>query len=336
MSSPLAVVIGDLHFSPQTLELASAALLSAREMALELGVPLVINGDTLDTKVVMRGECVNRLIAILSPAGGPETYVNVGNHDLFNEKSAEHVLNFLRPYVHVVQNSVQVNTKKGRFHIISYMHDSKVLAHYLSEQRKPQILVMHQGVQTAFMGHYVQDKASLPPEAFDGFIVVGSHYHRRQTIKCGKKGRFTYIGNPYTLSFGEAQDGPKGFAILNTDGSLDFVDFPLRKHVVLNREHWDWGPCKEYNNGDLVWAKITGPESELPKFVKKEFAKAVGIGEDFRLDLIPTDSVKPADQDQQDPATGEEMLDGLIDATGETDEQKANLKKIWRNLLETA
>lgn len=315
--------------------MATSALKSAQDEAIELGVPLVMNGDTLDTKVVMRGECVNRLIEILSREDAPQTYVNVGNHDLFNEKSTEHVLNFLRPYVRVVEAPMEVYTKNGPFRIIPYMSDPAVLSHYLSTLTKGQILVMHQGVQTAFMGHYAQDKTSLPPEAFDGFRVVGSHYHRRQNIKCGKVGLFSYIGNPYTLSFGEAQDGPKGFAVIYAPGALEFIDLDLRKHVVIDMHLHKAATFTRPNTGDLVWLKLRGPQSDLAVLEKKDLAPLVGVN-DFRLDLIPDEGAAQETPKAEQPATDGEVLDNLIDATGETDVQKANLKKTWRTLLETA
>lgn len=339
MAKPLAAIIGDLHFTPQTLELASAALTQAQDVAIELEVPLVLNGDTGDTKVVLRGECVNRLIQILSRKDAPPTYVNVGNHDLFNEKSKEHSLNFLRPYATVVDYPQMITTKNGSFYVIPYQSDNAVMRAALACAPHKTPVVVHQGVQTAFMGHYAQDKSSLPPEAFEGLKVVGSHYHRRQDIQCGKGGLFSYIGNPYTLSFGEAQDGPKGFAILHRDGSLKFVDLPLRRHVVLDFNLRQLGLYVEGryrpSPGDLVWLKLHGPESELAAIQKRDLGAFLGT-QDFRLDLIPDDSSETSDETQVTPTTGEEILDSLIDITSETPEQKSNLKKVWRNLLETA
>lgn len=333
MPKPLAVIIGDIHFQPQTLELASAAVKQAIEKALELDVPLVLNGDTTDTKVNVRGECMNRLLELLVPSDNPEIYVSVGNHDLFNEKSSDHVLGFLRPYVKVVDRTRHVVTKNGSFHIIPYMSDTSLMRNWLDVQTRGSILIMHQGVQTAFMGHYAQDKSSLPPEAFNNLRVIASHYHRRQDIKCGETGLFSYIGNPYTLSFGEAQDPEKGFAVLYSDGSLEFVPTNLRKHVVLDFHLRQLGLCYLPNPGDLVWLKLRGPESELAQIEKKDLAQQLGI-DDFRLDLIPDGAEEVVETDVVE--TAGDTLDSLIDATGETDKQKSNLKKVWRDLLETA
>ncbi len=336
MSTPKLVVIGDIHFTPNTLELATIALCSAKQKAWELGVPLVINGDTLDTKAIMRGECVNRLIHIFNEEPLVRTYVSVGNHDRINEKSYEHTLNFLGPYCDVVEENTEI--MPGVF-LIPYHHDTEQLKKELRHIPAGSTLILHQGVMTANVGHYITDKTSIEKGWFADKRVIASHYHMRQDIKCGRPqkgavGLFSYIGNPYTLNFGEANDGHKGYSILNTDGSLTFVPLNLRKHVVID---YHYGKPTTWTNpgaDDLVWLKVRGPKSLISNTSKLEYQRYFNLPHlNFKLDLIPTDSGSPKVQldDTKDDAA---HLDTLIDGTGETDTQKTYLKQLWRRLLD--
>ncbi len=334
MSRPRAVIISDIHFTPATLEPASTALRQAQEHAVTLKVPLIIAGDTLDSKAVIRGECANRLIEILKDRGGkPWTYILVGNHDLLNEKGAAHALEFLKPYCNVVQSPVEV----AGLYLIPYMANADALQAHLDTIPKGSTLIMHTGVQSAFMGHYVVDKSSLPQSAFADFRVISGHYHRAQDIKTGRPrkgavGLFSYIGNPYSLSFGEAADGPKGFQVLYDDGLLEQVPTNLRKHVVLERtaETAD-EPDADLNPGDLLWLKVTGTYQELERLNKHKIGMSLLGHGNYRLEKIYTDTAKP--EAEEKPRTGEHLMDALIDGTGESELDRAALKSLWRGLV---
>lgn len=339
-SKPVAVLISDIHFTVSTLELATAALKQAKSHAIKLGVPLILAGDTTDSKAIIRAEVANRLIEVLDDGRTTqEVYILVGNHDMLNEKGGDHALHFLEPYAVVVDSVVDV---EGIGRLIPYQSDAADLQTILNMTPKGSRIIMHQGVQGAFMGHYLQDKTSLPPEAFADFRVISGHYHRAQDIKCGRPrkgavGLFSYIGNPYSLTFAEASDGPKGFRVLHEDGSLVSVPTNLRKHVVLE---WDVGTLgyhidtegasKPFTPQDLVWFKISGPTSLLGQLKKSDLGDFVGHL-NFKLDRLYTDA--PKLEQKADKMTGEQMLDGLIDQTDETPTQKEHLKKVWRELM---
>lgn len=283
----------------------------------------MVAGDTLDTKAIIRAECANALIFTFNQCKVP-VYMLVGNHDLINEKGEAHALNFLKPYVNVVEGPTRV--PRLRATLIPYMSNKEALQDLLVRLGKDKTLIMHQGVQTAHMGHYIQDKTSLPPEAFDGFRVISGHYHRAQDIKCGETGLFSYIGNPYTLNFGEANDGPKGFRVLYDDGSLESIPTNLRSHYIVNVDvsTYNAGNWNAYGD-DLIWVKVRGTTSELASIKK--------CG-NYKLDLIPTDSA-PVQIDTS-KLTRAQILDTLIDESGETESQRQVLKKLWRDVLEIA
>jgi DNA repair exonuclease SbcCD nuclease subunit len=340
---PKAVLISDIHFTVSTLDLASSALIQAMEKADELDVPLVIAGDLNDTKALIRGEVANRLIEIFAKKEVYRPpYVLVGNHDLLNEKGSAHSLNFLAPYSNIVQSPVYADDI-GAW-LIPYQNDSEKLKYILAGCAKGDTLIMHQGVMGADMGHYIKDSTSLPREAFADFRVISGHYHKAQDIKCGRPrkgavGLFSYIGSPYTISFSEAGDSPKGFRILWSDGILETVPTNLRKHIIVDTTIKDLMEPQFHTlggrkAGDLLWIKLRGTQSELDKIKKKELAAHHGIDENFKLDKIPTESEAPKEE-QKKELKDTELLDGIIDRTPESAAQKKTLKALWREILET-
>jgi DNA repair exonuclease SbcCD nuclease subunit len=337
VNKPIAVVTGDIHFTTQSLELASAATLQMIKKAAELSVPVIFNGDTLDGKAIIRAECANRLIDLISKSN-VEFVVNVGNHDLCHQRSGEHSLNFLKPYCRVV-DSVQFVESIGSY-VVPYQNETQDLLNALRSVEKNSKVFLHQGVQSAYLGHYTRDTSSVTKEQLSAYRVIGSHYHRRQDIKCGKieagnVGLFSYLGSPYSQSFGEASDGEKGFSVLYDDGSLELVPTNLRRHIVIETNAdgcFDPIPCLRPD--DLVWFKVSDTASNLARLSKQEIGKRIFGHSNFKLDKICTDT---PEANKKEGMTNVEILDSLIDSTGETKEQKTRLKKLARELLnETA
>jgi len=344
LRSPIAVATGDSHFTLGTLELASSALRQMILKAKELHVPIILNGDTLDAKAIIRGEIANRLIEILGEIESEQVYINTGNHDMLSEKGDNSALNFLRPYAQVVSSPVYIERFKS--YIVPYFNDTNKLKEFLHTVDIGTRLIIHQGVMGADLGHYVKDSTSLPTDSFSDFRVIASHYHKRQDIKCGPPrkgavGLFSYLGSPYSITYSEANDGPKGFNILYDDGTLELVPTNLRKHVKLELTT-DWlskqdrnrysESVPESNIGqyDLLWVKLTGPESELARVFKAELGHYLQVNQ-FKLDKIPTEVTRM--EETKERLTEAEIMDRLIDQTEESLEEKKNLKGLWRETL---
>jgi hypothetical protein len=335
MSKPVAVIIGDIHFTPSTLELASKSLLQALAEARRLDVPTVINGDTLDSKAIIRAEVANRLMSILEDHYDQQIYINTGNHDLVSEKGEESALNFLDRYARVVTQPLTLD----EFTVVPYQNSLDKLKECLRAIKKGSTVIVHQGVQTANMGHYNIDKTSAPKELFADFRTIGSHYHCRQDIKCGKVkkglvGVFSYIGNPYTLGHGEAMDPSKGFSVLYDDGTLHHVNTFLRSHVIMDLSYGDdvYEQVRHLDPATILWLKIRGTVSQLAKVRKKDLASVMPMGLNFKLDLITPDSATLTVPGAKDLSEAE-ILDRLIDSIDETDKHKVGLKRLWREVL---
>lgn len=336
-----AVLISDIHFSLNTLELASESLKVALIMAETHKVPLIIAGDLHDTKAMIRAECSNEIIKLVSSFESVRKLVLVGNHDLINEKAKEDSLHFLNAYCDVVR--VPTYDNELGLWLIPYFSDTMALKDLVTKKpsdsdtlrypRHGDTLIMHQGLHDAHMGAYVVDKSSLPPETFDGFRVISGHYHRTQTIPCGSTGLWTYIGTPYSITFAEAHDGPKGFQLLHTDGSLTQVPLKLRKHVVVEREAADvLDPIEGLNPHDLLWIKVNGPTSVLDKLDKKAIGMKHLGHQNFKLDKIYSEAVKQ-DVSAIEALSDDLIIDKLIEDSEETESQKIYLKSLWREFL---
>lgn len=260
-SKPLFVGISDLHFNLQNLRVATQCLYKAINVAEQLQIPLVIAGDTNDTKGSLRAEIVNCLIEILSSTK-ILVYVIVGNHDLINEKGEEHSLNFLKPYAVVIDEPKWDHY--SNFFMIPYQSDKDKLVEILKTVPNDIITVMHQGFLGAHMGEYIKDTSSIDTARVAHLKVFSGHYHTHQTI-----GTITYFGTAYTTSFSEASDPKKGFLVVNSDGSYDKVYTKVRKHIItdLQVDEIDFTALQvssvESFSINLVKLRLYGPKEKL-------------------------------------------------------------------------
>jgi DNA repair exonuclease SbcCD nuclease subunit len=318
-----AVLIADVHFSVPTLELATKAMIMAMDKAVELDVPLIVAGDLLDGKAIIRAEVANRLLELI-PGSTAKILIIVGNHDLISEKGEEHALHFLKDHCQIISTPTQFQD----FALVPYQTDPVQMEKILSTITPYETIICHQGIQGAYLGHYAQDKSGISKTSLLDRRVLSGHYHRRQKVTFGVE----YIGNPYTLTFGEASDGPKGFLVFYDNTFADFIPTNLRKHVIVElRTDTISAQISGINHDDLVWVKITGPQSELAKVNKRNLADILNLEHrNFKLDLIP--ETTEGETPEVEVLTEAEILDSLIDAMPETKEQKETLKATWRTI----
>lgn len=338
MNKPIAVLISDCHYSLNTLELADTAFRAAIDKAAELKVPLIDAGDITNDKAILRGEVVNALLKTVGYARDKnvEMYILVGNHSLINEKNNEggHVLNFLQGgFGNIRHSSIspeiidRPKTVDG-FNFIPYQSNYKNFYFSIKNFKKGDIVIAHQGTMGGQLGDYVKDSTAINPDDILDWKVFLGHYHKHYVLK-----NTVSIGNPYTLTFGEANDGPKGFLILNSDGSFTREILDLRKHVILNYNMDQLGSVNpKINPKDLVWVKLTGKESLLKKITKKHFLPIIGHM-NFKLDLIPETSAV-IKNDSLKSLTDLEIFNKLITELNETDQQKAYIKELAYDLIE--
>lgn len=353
---PKAVLISDIHYNIQTLPVADAALRQAVDKANDLKIPLIIAGDLHDTKANIRGECIKAIRDTLKHLHMYDSdeqcesplrncYILRGNHDSINEKSAEHSLHFLEDLAYIITKPYFYNSLGGingrSIHLIPYHHDPDELRKYLKKVDKGSCLIMHQGIEGSNSGDYIQDKSAIHKEDAKDFRVISGHYHQRQDIITGPSrkgciGIWSYIGNPYTLNYAEADDPPKGFQVLYNDGTLEHVPTNLREHWVMELTYHNLSEGDGVFAGDaqdLVWVRIKGTKENLAKLTKSRVADDLDIPQDFRLDLIPLDTLSTYRNNASIEIKQPDLLDSIIDSISNTsDDQKARLKQLWKDL----
>lgn len=327
MKTPLAVLISDVHYNLSTIEVADAAMRQAIEKANSLKVPLIVAGDLHDSKANLRGECVNRMISTIKSAKQPPLIL-IGNHCKINEKSEAHSLEFLRPYAIIIDKPEKNLIPYWNF--IPYQHDKEALRKFLSTLKPKSNIIMHQGIVGA-LDDTSWDKSAINFDDLDSHRVISGHYHKRQQFQLAT-GSFDYIGNPYTLTFGEANDPEKGYQILYEDDSLEFVPTKLRKHVIIEIDA-QFNVLNEVylpRANDIVWVKVRGIHQELDKITRQKVREWLTL-DTFKLDLIPKDITVNSSQPADIPQT--QVLDNLIDGLTNTEpERKLRLKELWKSL----
>ena len=331
---PCAVIINDIHYSLNTLALADNAMRQAVNKANELDVRLIIAGDMHDSKANLRGECVNAILETIKLCKY-KPYVLCGNHSRINEKSREHSLNFLENYSILIDDMAQddINCNyPSTVYFIAYQHDPDECRKKLKVIPKGSTVIMHQGVNKAASGEYIQDRSAITTDDAAGLRVISGHYHTRQQIDLPNDGVWDYTGNCYTLNYAEASDPKKGYNILMSDGSLEFVSTNLRNHVVIEIEAGKQGlTANSVSEEDLLWLKVRGTREELSKVNKQLYAHQLNRKSGFKLDLIPTETEEFKAPIKQ--LTNNELLDSIIDNSQTSDEGKSRIKQMWRGMM---
>lgn len=327
MSKPAAVILSDVHYNLTNLELSDDAMREALAYAFKNQLPLIVAGDLHDTKAMMRSEVVSRMIEIFERRK-TDIYILAGNHDRENEKSPAHALEFLRPYATIIDKPTRlpIGGPSNPWYAIPYHSENEELDLNFP---KGSVLIMHQGVTDGDRGDYVHDKSAIDAKLLKDFTCISGHYHRKHTV-----GTLTYCGSPFTMTFGEANDGPKGFLVVNEDGTYKQVVLKMRKHRII--EHTieslaEQKPYTDFTPQDLTWLKVKGSRSELVKLNKKEIGERLFGHCNFKFDKLPLDSVQSKKVDSN--LTEAEILDQLISRLPESEPKKKELKKLWREVV---
>jgi len=325
MLRPIAVLISDVHYNLQTMHLADMAMESAINEANKLRVRLIVAGDLHDTKAIIRGECQKMILDRLHQCIERPIIIR-GNHDSINEKSTEHSLEFLRYIADIVNDRLITLYVKGvKMYFMAYYHDPEKFASEFKHTDKGSIVIMHQGVTGALPGEYSHDKSAVSAALLSHRKVISGHYHIRQTISL-EGGSLNYLGNPFTLNFGEASHPDKGFHILYEDGSLKFIPLNLRRHRVIE---YAPGIKVGVNKNDLFWVKVKGSRQDLKNITKDSIREELGLPDAFKLDFTILDEEKP----KVSIKSSDRVLDDLIDNMDIDKLKKDELKYLWRQFI---
>lgn len=256
-------VVGDPHITHKSLD-RGAQLFSLVE---EIGLPAIWLGDFLDTKEVIRGKCLNALLDYLR-ASKLQHIVLIGNHDWFNLECEAHSLEALKllPNVKIVDAPEVIDNML----FLPYIHDQAKLL---------EVITRFQGLVSTVFGHLEVSQfdfgnghictTGLTLDALKGFKrVISGHFHKYQ-----QTGNLTYLGTPFSHSFGETnQTKLIGMYDAETD-ELKTAETEFPRHITLEVN------CDENDFSGITDGKAQGDP--------KDFYRIILSGLQANIDLFP-------------------------------------------------
>jgi hypothetical protein len=258
-------VVGDPHNTHKSLDRCEE-LFDLVEM---VGKPTVWLGDLLDTKEVIRGKVLNAWVRYFQRSK-LQHIVLVGNHDFFNLDCDDHSLYVLKllPNVIVVDEPIEIDG----IVFLPYIHDRAALIQILDKFKDPnKTLIGHLEVSQFDFGNGHVCTSGITLDDLSGFRrVISGHFHKYQV-----QGNLTYLGTPFSHSFGET-DQIKYLGLYDADkDELKIADTPFARHIT-----------KEFNcdllDENLSHALFLGPEDTL-----KNFYRVILTGSQANIDRFP-------------------------------------------------
>jgi len=214
-------IVGDPHTKSNNLDLSKDLL----KMVEKRKKPVIWLGDIFDTKEIIRGKPLNLWLSYFRKSK-LQHFVIVGNHDLFNLQTTEHSLECFKEFgnVTIIDDLTQIDENT---YGIPYIHDQTKLKEVLKKIPKGSNLIAHLELKDFDFGNgHICDKG-LTFKDFKKFDkVITGHFHKFQ-----QKENVTYLGTPFSHSFGEANQ-PKYLATLGEDLELhEITKFP--RHIII-------------------------------------------------------------------------------------------------------
>lgn len=259
------LIVGDPHVTHKSLGRAAQLF----EIVESYGLPVIWTGDLLDTKEVIRGKCLNAFFDYFSKSR-LNHIVLVGNHDWFNLECKDHSLKTLSALPNV--NVIDKPTVLGSITFLPYMHNLALLQEEVSKVNT-RTLIAHADVMDFDYGDGALCEKGLVLEDFKHISgqVISGHFHKYQT-----KGNLTYIGSPFSHTFGES-DQTKYLGQLMSNGTLILKETGLARHVTLeldlsSPDHKnEVGEFIAKNLHNFVRIELYGTQSQISQFNRQTY-----------------------------------------------------------------
>ena len=263
-------IIGDPHITHKSLDKG----LQLFQEVEKRGLPTIWLGDFLDTKEVIRGKCLNLLHEQFSRSK-LQHIILIGNHDWFNLECSDHSLKSLSSLPNVtIIDSVRVHPKLP-FVFFPYIHDKAKLKELLLEYSGKGLIAFGHFEVSGFdfgNGHLCEDGIVTHKDFYGFKRVISGHFHKLQ-----QTGNFTYLGTPFSHSFGEAnQDKVIGTYHLDSD-SLDLTPTDFPRHISVKIDMSKKNAEKRLqefidgNDNNLIRIQLHGTPEEVAKLDKSKF-----------------------------------------------------------------
>ena len=214
-------VVGDPHAKLSNLD----KIETLQEIVEDLGNDVLWLGDRLDTKEVFRSKCLNQWFTYFF-GSKLHHYILVGNHDYHNLECKDHSLRTLMALDNVTIIDEPTETKYGL--MVPYIHDHSEFEAIMRKAAMNTAFI-HQGFTGFDYGNGFIAKDESNVKCLDWFeSVISGHFHKYQ-----KKGNLTYLGTPFSHSFGESNQ-TKYIGVFNTQTKkLELLETPFPKHLTV-------------------------------------------------------------------------------------------------------
>lgn len=242
MSKPLAILVADSHYDKDNIGEVDDVLDQALELALEQGAEYIFHlGDVFTNRV---GQGLRVLLAFRRwlrkcNERNIEVWMIAGNHDKTDLDAEESYLDVYSSYdnVTVISEPTYWNFKGVVVGFLPYFKEEGTYPARLDElieefqmrtNELKQVLLTHIAVDGVANNDGTEVTNDLDIKRFSYFdeVFVG-HYHNRSDV--GKN--IHYIGSARPNNYGE--DNEKGFTILYTDATYEYVNAKFRKYVKI-------------------------------------------------------------------------------------------------------
>lgn len=238
---PCLLLFNDIHISkehiPEFVKNWDEALSVCRKYGIK---EIALGGDLFHSRV---SQTLDVLLAVQDAllkvaACGLRITIAEGNHCKTDQEALRGYSHIFNPYagVTVVDDFLTLDNPAWDFvlHMMSYFPERGSFTSRLQALTagslaagKRNYLYIHQGINGALAAPAGDE---LPTQIFEPYdkVFVG-HYHNRSVVQGT---RIEYIGSARQFNFGE--DIHKGYTVLYTDGSYDFIqnEANLRYHVI--------------------------------------------------------------------------------------------------------
>ncbi len=255
-------VIGDPHAKPTNLDKINTLF----DIAEDLGNSVIILGDLLDTKEMVRGKCLNLYYKRMRESKLSFTLL-VGNHDWFNLECEEHSLEPLKELRNVTVVDTAISNELVAF--LPYMKDQEKLKEAF-KLCAGKVVFCHVDMTGFDYGNGLISGEGLTLADVQGAKrVFSGHYHKYQEI-----GTFTYLGTPFSHSFGESNQD-KYICVYDTDAdTIDLFPTPFPRHITIDLDCSVYSG-HHYNDVDIQRVILRGTQEEIDRVQREENVKYI-------------------------------------------------------------
>jgi DNA repair exonuclease SbcCD nuclease subunit len=257
-------IVGDLHCTLDNLDKVNKLY----DYVETLGNPVIMLGDTFDTKAILRVECLNTVLKRTQESNLKWYYIT-GNHDLISMEATEHSLNALK----LLPNAIVIDKPyiEGNLSFLPYMRDANKLRAELKKLPVNGYLFLHCDMSGWDLGNGHISDFGLGLSDFVQFKrVISGHYHKFNRME-----NFTFLGTPFSHSFGESNQ-VKYIGILDIDtNDLELIetDFPrhFTWHVDCDKDDPRGVPIREDKYARYI---LTGTSENIrnwPRFANAKY-----------------------------------------------------------------